>query len=343
MGAPLANSTLRADNDSSCVTDPYDSVEPNLLVVIRFIQIPTFAVIFLLSVALNGFVLCLSIGYKLYKEELYHPLQIIVGNLVYSVVVFLNLFTSAVYDGWIFGDAVCQYTTFVMFWLVNVRFCLMLVLSLDRFLTVIRPFSYPRVSKKVTTALSITMWLLLVPLSYMPFIDDFGCYQYAPLLKSCGYAQGCDPRRCFGYNMVLCTLIIVFAGGVPVSLYGFLYRKARQVRNQIHPVIEGHQSAVGLRNTASKKATVTFFLLFVTLVGCVVPFYFSHILSYFVLKTAGVRPPAPMAVFHCLGHALFISMPIADAVTIMRNGDVRAVMHKMYKSLRDHASSSIGA
>ncbi len=337
MNANTTNSTMSEDSVTP-PCDPFEEVNPDLLDVIRILQLPTFAVIFLISVSLNSLVLYLSVRYKLYQQELYLPLQIVAANLIFSLFVFCTNFSSAAAKDWLFGTTGCRLVAFAKFWFINVRFILMFVLALDRFLTVYRPFKYPKHSRKVTTVLSIATWVLLAPPSVGPFTKWLDCFGYSPLLKACVYVENClHPSWCVEYMMVLCTLIVVIAGVVPLVLYCLLFRKARLLQNRVQPV--GGLQERSWDRAASKKAAITFFLLFMALVGCVTPFFSSHVLSYLVLRDEGIKPPVPLVLLHVGAHALFISMPIADALAIMRNRDVRVVLHRMYQSFRSLGTS----
>ena len=80
---------------------------------------------------------------------------------------------------WLFGDYMCIIVGFVTFNAITVRTILMLVLTLDRFLSVFAPFFYPRHEYKITISLSIVAWVVSLLFSIIALPGLLDCYAFS--------------------------------------------------------------------------------------------------------------------------------------------------------------------
>ena len=112
--------------------------------------------------------------------------QVVLLNITITVVnVFLRVITTAA-NRWLFGEYVCVITGFINFMTYIMRVILMFVLVVDRFLTVFKPYKYPKHRAKVIAIMSCVSWLMVGAVCTVMLPKILDCYGYIPLAYYCG-------------------------------------------------------------------------------------------------------------------------------------------------------------
>lgn len=254
-------------------------------------------------------------------------LQVVVVNILYSPYLFLGI-TTALAGEWVFGSHTCVIAGFLSITVLMLRSNLMFVLVIDRFLSVFCPYSYPRYKKKVAVCLSVITWVLVVVISvtFLPGILD--CYGFVDWARNCLPAFACN-EKCgfFGFSFFLSA--IVPSTFVPLILYTTLYCKARSLRSSTPDEVGGSEE----ERSRERRATVTFFFLFMTLFGLIIP---TTAVQAIIFSVFPPHQPLPLGlhliVLTCgMIYALFL---LTDAIAIMRHRDVREIVSEMYSGLK---------
>ncbi len=126
---------------------------------------------------------------------------------------------------------------------------------------------------------------------------------------------------------------------VPMVMYISLFIKAKiEVRNRVIP--SGAQQDVEQRKR-DRKANVTFFTLFLALIGVSIPPLFGFFVMEFILAPLGVHPPEALLVVLSLFQELRTLLPIMDSIVILRNPEMRKAINILKKKLTNRRRGNI--
>ena len=323
MGSLLVDNTTTFDNLTfSCAADsvqnsvelPYSAA---LLTTVRVIQSLFWLLLFLGGSLLNGFVIFLVAKFKKLQTLSFSlALQIVAQDLLLAVII-SSSFISSVANKWILGEHVCAFVGAVFFTATTVRTAILLVFVIDRFFSVFCPFAYPKHQKKVAVILSISSWLFACLIGLLGFIFD--CINFKNDTFICSFSSTCNSK---------CSIITVFVQGafaspatiLPVILYIILFIKARKAKKAM---VRGKTS----EPEHNWKATITFFLLFITAFILILPTLLIN--SSIRIIYQDNRVPAPVYIVTVLCTSVISLSLITDPILIMRNRDVREAINKM--------------
>ena len=288
-----------------------------------------FLIIFILGTFLNSLVIILVWKFKkLRKMHIVVSLQIVVLDLFTASIASLPSLANVLAYRWLFGSYMCAFVGFLSFCTKTVRTVLMLVLVMDRFLSVFSPFFHPKHKYKITVSLSVLAWLtvLLFCIGALPGLFD--CYTFSNSFWSCGISPLCS-KSCATYVNLYTILVIAPSCVLPIILYFILYLKARKLRNATIS-LSSSPSNYNVRR-GERRATITFLLLFVSVFVVLVPtIIFSEILSSFPSLSS------QSFVFYLLvATSLNLSsfLVITDPIIILRNRDSREILSKLMKNI----------
>ncbi len=114
---------------------------------------------------------------------------------------------------------------------------------------------------------------------------------------------------------------------VPMVMYISLFIKAKiEVRNRVIP--SGAQQDVEQRKR-DRKANVTFFTLFLALIGVSIPPLFGFFVMEFILAPLGAHPPEALLVVLSLFQELRTLLSVMDSIIILRNPEMRKAIKKI--------------
>ena len=291
-------------------------LSPKDLAVVR-----SFQVLYIFSLVSVGGVLNLAIVWAVIKHrklqtlDIAIALQIVVISLITIAVILLPALVNSAAGKWVFGAYTCSTLGYIEHTLRSARRSLMVAMSLDRFLLVFMPFKYPKHHLKAIILLSGISWIgtILFRTAGLPGIVD--CYTVATASFFCTFIATCS-RACtiFGYLDFIVLHAPFYV--LPTILYGAMYVKARIIASSTAPADSAGEN--------SKKANITFFLLFVTSVLCNLPNIGGILVLQVVVAVQGFSAALGVMLF-VLSHSIFL-LVVMDAVVILRNRDIKEVL-----------------
>lgn len=280
-GSGFYNNTTTFDPEEinvslSCVSEsiqgpvmlPYSSI---LLDTVRGVQSIFLSFLFLVGTCLNLLVIILVAKCKkLHTISFGLALQIVAHDLLLSLVVGLLGLISVIANQWIFGQYICAIVGSVLTASSIVRGAIMFIFIVDRFITVFCPFAYPKFQSKIIAIVSIVSWLYAWLVSVIGIFLD--CYKFMSTASwICSFSSACS-KNCSIISGLLVGVFSVPASLIPLFLYTLLFIKAKIARKAMTEPTTG----IGNVDTTHKpkhdwKATITFFLLFITVFPLTVP------------------------------------------------------------------------
>ena len=273
--------------------------------------------------SLNLLVIVLVAKYKkLQTYSVVIALQIVILDFLLSLN-FVNILITSIANRWVFGEHFCAINGFFLLSSYLVRSFLMLVFVIDRFLLVFFPFSYPKHQLGITVSLFLASWLTgeAISIIFLPNIMD--CYAFAQDFLLCGLGPTCSDQCSYISHIVL-SITGVPVTVLPVILYIILYIKAKKARKTME-ITEKIQS--------EWKATVTFFLLFLTVFLLLLP-NSALTLAISFLYRSRTRPPFIYILSLVAGSSTHLLLVI-DPIVILRNGNVREIIAEIKAKMRN--------
>ena len=310
------NGSCTARHIQGPVELPYSSA---FIIATRAIQSVFFAFTFIVGSFLNTLVIVLVVKYKkLRTYSLLVALQIVALSLMLALLTAVSL-VNAIANMWLFGEYVCAVTGLLITTATTVRSLLMCVFVIDRYLSVFWPFVYPKYRTKVMFVLSVASWVLslLIGILLLPGLLD--CYSFSQNGWVCSFDAGCN-SSCFKIAITLFGIILIPIMFFPIFFYARLYCKARQMKKSMTNTCANGNSAHKLE----WKATITFFLLFMTVFAMTLP---SIAISITIgsIYTHVDPPPAAYALTLFSSGVIYLVI-VTDPIVIMRNRDMKEVL-----------------
>ena len=306
--------TCAARNIQGPIELPYSSA---LTITLRVIQSIFYFVIFFGGLFLNTLVIVLVAKYKkLQTLSFLVSLQVVVLDWFLSISILTGLSTN-IANKWIFGEYGCAITGLIFNTGAFARTFLMCTFVIDRYLAIVWPYFYPKYKLKVTVSLSVASWVLavLVGVGMLPGLLD--CYIFQTTGMVCATSSQCN-SSCSIYVRIY-SVIAVPATILPITLYGFLYYKARKIQKEL-----ASNAAANATHRKEWKATITFSLLFLTLIAVVLPLILINLIIIAIFPD-GDYSPVPYTIL-VGASSLFLLLTITDPIVIMRDKDVKEVL-----------------
>lgn len=292
----------------------------SLLDTVRAFQAIALFLVFSVANFLNILVIVLVVKYKKLRTfSLMIALQIVAMDLILAAIGLIRM-SSAIANRWVLGERICALSGTSIVTVVMTRAALMLIFVTDRFLSIFCPFAYPKYQVKIISILSATAWVIPVAVSILAYVLD--CYTFSQLSWFCSITASCS-RRC----AVLSGLILIPYMGpctiAPLILYAILFVKAQKAKKAM---------ATSQESTKHDwKATITYFLLFITVFAVTVPnFVFLFIVN---MVYGSEHLPTALHVIRCALIVVVSLLPITDPILIMRNRDIKEVITEIGKKM----------
>lgn len=295
----------------------------------------------IIGLPLNIYLFIIILKYKsLHQRSLFLSLQIIAIEIVYHAVVPATILTSGIKGTWIFGEVFCNMTGMIHDAFAMVRFSMMLVLTVDRFIYIFGPFFYSKHGGKVAWLLSSSMWILSLVRVITPLYGVLNCYTYIPTFKTCTAFAGCS-KPCEYFVAVSITFIVSTGVIIPMILYIIIFIKVKQITRQ-HAVSQNNSENVRrniqqafVRLQRRKKILITMFFLTISIAGGTTPAFTLYIISLFYRV-----PNATIFIVNMLvGRTFFNLIPVFDAIAFTRHGDIRATSNGLMRSISSVTST----
>ena len=301
--------------------------------ILRYSQVAYFLVSLLLGVLMNSLVIALVVRFKRLKTAMFYlALQVIIVDLINALIIFPSSTANAIAKRNVFTH-LCSALGFAIFFLRAIRTLIMSVLVIDRFCSIFMPYWYPRRQVKVIVTLSLVAWIAALVMSTIPIAWLLDCYGFQHYTWACGLSVGCKHQRACPFYSTITVILMRTSNIVALLLYLVMYCKARKLRNRVADISQFQQStdARAERQGQECRANVTFFLLFLALIGVSFPSFFFTQVSNLLQISPTVRAihaniGSSFQVFAVITRTLNTLLVIMDPIVIIRDRDAREVI-----------------
>ena len=294
-----------------------------------------FAIINVLSLSLNGFVLFAIIRFKILQQRTFIlALQIIIPHFVASFTVLPTSVAAAFGDRWYFGSIGCNILGVLHDAHLSIRYLFMLVLVLDRIFNVFMPFFSIRHGAKLAGIMSLIAWLIIIVRITLSLEGVLSCYAYVPILKACTGIGSCS-TACKVYLATWITAVVLFTQVVPFFLSISMCVKGQRL-NKRRPSVASTDSMMSEDGKGvtprpvnpirqwrhDYRAMTTVVIFFVAFIICTLPPFILYFIQFVIFNSLGIFPPPSFsAVYMLVGSTLLYFQTVADPIVIMRNRD----------------------
>ena len=180
--------------------------------------------------------------------------------------------------------------------------------------------------------------MLAFTIALFPVRGLLDCYTFFRDTWTCIPADGCiNQRACFAYRWISYS-ISNGSGVVSLVMYIFLFRKARKLRNRVAVATpseaatsETEREEMARRMKHERKANITFFLLFLALIGVSIPPSVFVLIGRIFVIISGKALPTAYTVTEVLVGPTISLLILIDPIVIMRNQDFREVIRMLFR------------
>ena len=314
------NNTTAVDNSSFTCAARNIKGEPimlpysaSLLTGLRVLHSIAYLIIAISGSFLNSLLITLiATNKKLQTLSFWISLQIVIMDLLLSVIICMSGFVNSVANQWVFGEHLCDIAGLMLVLFSRVRTLLMFVFVLDRFLSVFIPFHYPKLQVQVVSILSVVVWLFSLSVGLVQLSQVMDCYTYNVEIYLCTFSLRCGQNCALLFNLFV-GFIVIPAILSTIVLYTILLLKAIKVAKAI-------PSTITSTHEKEKKAIITYFLLFISVIVTFVPASIVHTLITIFYRSSPI--PSAFHVTSVICTFVFLLLPVTDPLVIMRHRDV---------------------
>ncbi|XP_046582998.1 G-protein coupled receptor 161-like [Haliotis rubra] len=343
-------------------------VQDMTLEIVKLTLIGTFLLfVFLTSISLNSFVFLLF--YKKFKSFTISncfQLNLTACNCLTALIIIPFAFASLIYGEWIFGLVWCQVTGFVLNFVFAASTLTLVVISIDRYCAIVSPLHYRMKITRIRCYFMIgAVWVIAGIISIPPVVG-WNKFEFRTHKMICTVKWDSDNKYDSYYNLFLVCICFALPLIVMVWVYSVIFRAAKLIsqktrRNSLVPRIleETNQSPtildkrrrsstapiLGRKFSVHKLGTllwyrdewrtaVTSIIVFLTFIGCWLP-YFTVIILETVLRSDYQVPPFVQTMSIALALASSAMDPL---VYVFRSHKSRQELREIL--LRKHAASS---
>lgn len=311
-----------SSSNSSC--DTLETIPSAALIVHAIIL----AVFMAVSLTGNSLVLVLVARYnELRTRSVAVSLSMVVADILFTITYTFPVMVTAASSEWLFNDSGCIAFGFLGSYFLITRWFIIGLLCLDRFFTVRFPFSYERHSKCIIITSTAAAWVVPLIASIIP-IHTFAEFTLRETTPTC--LPNClgQNRICAFYYGVLVTVTFIIGSVIPILVYSWLYNKGRKIRRsvklavgQIVVEVMGGKGLVSKplaeydSNLRERQATITFMLLFITVLVTGTPSYLAQL-----IRAINSEAICRITVYgQSIITYLLLSAPMLTPIVIMRD------------------------
>ena len=293
------------------------------------------ALIMVTAFVANLFVICITLCFtKSWKQ----PSTIFLTSLLLADLVLVAVMPFAVistaYGEWIFGQSVeqkygvCQFAAFIFWYSILLIAVTLTVISLDRFLFIVKPLFYRRhiyMKPQIAVTVVIIVWIICAILNTTP-LYGLGRFQFS---VSCGFCVPLiDSNEQLVYLIfmplifgILFSCIVVTSIWTCCSTHGFLSRALERRASERSNKLEVENIY------ASKKRQVIgiFGALLLTNTITFAPFLIVCILAIFIYP-----PTVTWSIASVCGCLCTIGNPL---VQVLFRQDIKSILKKLYSKM----------
>lgn len=296
----------------------------------------------ILSFLANGLVLLLVVKYKRLRNNIsiLLALLLVVSDLSLTFTYVFPAFVTAIFKEWIFGEAGCIAFGFLAADVLLTRWMIIGLFCVDRFSNVKFPFTYQKRRKPILISLSVAAWLVPAVATLIPIhsFADFNVRANIPTcLPSCTINNPLS-NLCKGYYFITGIVSFVMGSILPTILYSWLYCKGKSarmsVRNSIGQITVQVAGGIIKRPYTDykviidrdKRATVTFLLVFITVLLTAAPTFLAQ-----AIRAINFKAHCNLTVYvhFAITHILLFAF-ILNPIFIMRDADFRHCLKHLF-------------
>ena len=289
-------------------------------------------VLFPFSLSLTGLIIFLIIKFKhLQQTTFFLALQLAILDFSYVVTFTPAAITATIGGQWITGIHTCIISGGEFVFIYQLRNWLMFVFICDRFCTIFFYFEYNQRRRKVILILCLTALALSAISAVLPAI--LGCIEFNRVLWLCTspvYDICHQHEFCQLYTVTIVVIGQLAGSYIPMVMYLAVFIKAKRIRNQFI------RSGAPENRKRDRKANITFFTLFLALIGVNIPPLFAYFVITFVFAPLGVQPPEALLLVLSLLQQLYALLPIMDSIAIIRNAEMKKALKILKNKLTNH-------
>jgi hypothetical protein len=325
------------------------------------------ALLLLASLAGNSFLVVLVFSHrKLQYRSVLSSLSLVAADLLITVTWSTQGLTNIIAGSCPFGDVGCTILGILTNIGIYARWCIIALITVERFCKVIFPFHYVRYSKPLLITLSIFCWIVPIATAVIPPLANVGEYTFRINFSVC--IVTCDSTvgdTCFRFYIVLYGFFVSIGGILPIILYLLLcivgHRKAYKMKHiqlgtfrktdvtanggknvneqdeennrsqdgspaSAVPRLDSTSSGSSWGGALEKKILITFFAVFVNVFVTQLPIYGTNALR----GAEEIYDKIPQAV-HFVFVYIYLLGSVLDPLLIMRNKDFRDVILRRWK------------
>ena len=292
-----------------------------------------------IGLPVNTFLFIIILKHReLHQRSLYLSLPIIFVEVLYHLVIPATILVSSIKGEWIFGEVVCSITGMIQDGFAMYRFTMTSVFTIDRFISVYKPFS--KHVGIIAWTLSAIMWLITFIRIVLPLPGILDCYTYVPTFKTCTAFTGCSDN-CEYFVAWSIGLIIITGVILPLLLYVaifFIVHRIMKYHKSIQTSIKAARKNDSKTNEMNRvynyiqhnrKRFITVSLILISIAGST---------PAFTLYMASIFYRTPNKVLFILnmliGRTSFNLIPVFDSLAFTRHQDIKMVSLKCFRSLR---------
>ncbi len=297
------------------------------------------SIIIVLSITSNSLILILVAKYRaLRTQDVILSLTIPVADLVLTLFYTCPALITTVMRRWIFGRIGCIIFGFLASDIFITRWILISLLCVDRFWIALYPFSYRKKAKFILPTLGVLAWVLPVIFSLLPLIHRFAEYELRENVPTClPVCSNKDTMRiCQVYYFIVLFSTFIIGSVIPTVLYSWMYHKGKKIHRSIRDTISRISMGVAggslltqsmaEQSIREKTATVTFTLIFITVVVTALP---SFILQFLRAISSDVHCLIPIYI-HFFIFQVLISASFLTPLLILRNRDFYICLQHLF-------------
>ena len=346
---------LRTMNNSSNLTESFKDIA----IWLRVVNGVVLSLFLLFSIVGNATVILLTIFHKnLHYRSIVVSLGLVAADSLVALEWNLLGLVSTIAGEWPLGDVACTGFGTMLLCVLEVRWLEIAVVTFDRFFIILSPFNYYKYSKPLQVVLTILAWIVPVIIITTPAALEFGTYTFRLTLATC-FIDCLGNTPCYAFYFGGFGGFVVVGGVIPTVLYSIMYCIGRRKRSSMkHALgtqevetetqeVETESSTISSAdslggsatqsNTVSRsnntrlkaqdrRALITFFIIFVTLLVTQIPIYITS----GALRATDIFDDIPLWV-HFVAMYIFLLSPVLTPLVIMRNKDFRSVILSIVK------------
>ena len=182
-----------------------------------------------------------------------------VADLLTGIILMPSTLTTVAYRDWVLGEAVCQFTGFMMPLLFISAIHTLMYMAVHKYLTIIHPFEDYMTKKKTFLMIGAAwLWALFIGLCT---VFGFNSVSYKPNTTQCGpdYPDGGHPKR-----YIFAGIVIISCYLIPLIVIVFCYVKMfKEIKRYTHRIVETTTWEEEEAFSQQRRITITLFVVLI--------------------------------------------------------------------------------